>query len=147
MLVTFVPQAYDPKRAPAFADPFGSSVFVTPGTITTGLRVANVNSPYGEALYARDTNNVQPRVGAAWDVVGSGRLVMHGGYGVYFDDPPIGLLAGNAQVSIYNPFERPAFYTNARLANPLAGTRIPIDTSDLPDIFATGDLSVTPRRQ
>lgn len=30
-----------------------------------------------------DTNNLQPRVGLAWNVDGSGRLVLRGGVGLY----------------------------------------------------------------
>ncbi|MGH9383363.1 MAG: TonB-dependent receptor [Vicinamibacterales bacterium] len=35
--------------------------------------------------YPNDTNNVGPRVGFAWDPRNTGRMVVRGGYGVFFD--------------------------------------------------------------
>lgn len=36
-------------------------------------------------LYQSDLNNVQPRVGVAWDLGGQGRTVVKGAYGIYHD--------------------------------------------------------------
>jgi carboxypeptidase family protein/TonB-dependent receptor-like protein len=33
----------------------------------------------------RDTNNFAPRIGLAWNADGAGRLVVRGGYGIYYD--------------------------------------------------------------
>jgi len=54
-----------------------------------------------------DRNNFAPRLGFAWDMLGTGRLVMRGGYGVFYDledgalnlqfggQPPFGYVANN----------------------------------------------------
>jgi hypothetical protein len=38
-----------------------------------------------------DTNNVQPRIGMAWDPKGDGKTVVRASYGVFFDHPLLGL--------------------------------------------------------
>ncbi len=38
-----------------------------------------------------DTNNVQPRVGLAWDPKGDGKTVIRASYGVFYDHPLLGL--------------------------------------------------------
>jgi hypothetical protein len=37
--------------------------------------------------FPRDTNNWAPRLGAAWDIFGSGRTVLRGSIGLYYDHP------------------------------------------------------------
>jgi hypothetical protein len=40
--------------------------------------------PYIDVDGRGDTNNFAPRVGAAWDIAGTGRTVVRGGYGLYY---------------------------------------------------------------
>ncbi len=44
-----------------------------------------------------DTNNIQPRVGMAWDPKGDGKTVVRASYGMFYDHPLLGLyFLGNA---------------------------------------------------
>jgi hypothetical protein len=40
-----------------------------------------------DRIYEPDANNLAPRVGLAWDVLGDGRLSARAGYGLYYDVP------------------------------------------------------------
>jgi hypothetical protein len=46
-------------------------------------RVERTND--GRPLYQPDLNNVQPRLGVAWDITGNGVTVVKGAYGIYHD--------------------------------------------------------------
>ena len=147
MLFTFSPEAYDPAQAPAFADPDG--YFVVPGTgnLFNGVRVAGKDSPYGRAIYAPDTNNLQPRLGIAWDPRGAGRLFLRAGYGVYFDHTQVGMFAENVQSSYYDPFRTDLAVSNAPLSNPGQGTVIEPSAVFTPVALGTSERFVAPRWQ
>ncbi len=40
----------------------------------------------GTAPAARDNNNIAPRIGFAWDVMGNSKTVIRGGFGLYYDN-------------------------------------------------------------
>jgi len=57
-------------------------------------------TPLGQAGYAflglqkgiqADTNNIQPRLGLAWDPKGDGKTVVRASYGIFYDHPLLGL--------------------------------------------------------
>lgn len=147
LLFTFSPDAYDPARAPAFADPGGEFVVVGTGDVFNGIRVAGKDSPYGRAIYGADKNNLQPRIGAAWDPGGAGRLVLRTGYGMYFDQTQAGMVAQNVQESFYDPFRTDLFVSNPPLSNPAAGTVIRPFALVTPLTLAISDPFVAPRWQ
>src|SRR2546426_12648395 len=43
-----------------------------------------IGSPFAGSLPQDDNRNFSPRIGFAWDVTGSGKHVVRGGYGLYF---------------------------------------------------------------
>ena len=145
---TFAPEMYDPAQAPSFADPDADFVVVGTGNPFNGIRVAGRNSPYGRAIYAADTNNLQPRVGAAWDPDGAGRLVVRAGYGMYFDQTHVAIFAQNVEEGFpfHDPFRSGASIANASLTNPGHGRVEPFAVlSSQP--YATSDKLVAPRWQ
>ncbi len=44
-----------------------------------------IGHPYGQEVVQDDKNNFSPRFGFAYDFTGSGRSVIRGGYGIYYD--------------------------------------------------------------
>ena len=68
-------------------------------------------------LVGTDWNNVAPRFGFAWDVLGTGRTAVRGGYGIYYDQLDANLIQNTGQ-----PF-RYAYTITApySLSNPLLG--------------------------
>jgi hypothetical protein len=146
MLFTFSPDAYDPTRAPAF-DPSGRLLMVGTGDLSNGMRVAGKNSPYGHAIYEADTNNLQPRVGAAWDPGGAGRLVVRAGYGMYFDQNPLERFAYSTQEPRFNPFRNEVMLSNPALSDPTKGSVVQPATVSPAYALGISDRFVAPRWQ
>ena len=110
--------------------------------------MAGKDSPHGRAIYAADTNNLQPRIGAAWDPGGAGRLVVRAGYGMYFDQTQVGMFAQNVQES----FLRPISHRTVRQQRAALESRRRHGASRpsavfTPDALATSDPFVAPRWQ
>ena len=147
MLFTFSPDAYDPAQAPPFANANGDFVELGRGNLFNGIVVAGKDSPHGRAIYAADKNNLQPRIGAAWDPGGAGRLTLRAGYGMYFDQTQVGMFAQNVQESLYDPFRTDLFVSNPPLSHPAGGTVINWFGVETPVALATSDQFVAPRWQ
>jgi hypothetical protein len=69
---------YDVEFPPQFAPP-------------TGLAASGYNFLGLQKGIQTDTNNIQPRVGFAWDPKGDGKTVFRGSYGIFYDHPLLGL--------------------------------------------------------
>jgi hypothetical protein len=72
----------------------GNSQYVLPDVPKVGKRVVNSISP----------RNFGPRLGVSWSPLDSGRLVLRGGYGIYFSEPSFFYLAWD--------YFSPPFYQN-----------------------------------
>ena len=57
----------------------------------TGLALSAYNQLGLQKGIQTDTNNVQPRVGIAWDPKGDGKSVFRASYGIFYDHPLLGL--------------------------------------------------------
>jgi hypothetical protein len=57
----------------------------------TGLAAAAYNQLGIQKGIQTDTNNIQPRIGVAWDPHGNGKTVFRASYGIFYDHPLLGL--------------------------------------------------------
>jgi hypothetical protein len=142
-LDTFVPSLYNPADAPTCANATCTAVIPGTGNPLNGIIVAGQNSPYGRAIYPTDKNNIQPRVGLSWDPVGDGKSIVRGGYGMYFDQPLVGIFEQNAFTN--PPFVSTVTLQNAELSNPAAGNAP--GTTGLRSLIATSVPFTSPRTQ
>jgi hypothetical protein len=69
---------YDVEFPPTFAPP-------------SGLALAAYHQLGLQKGIDTDTNNVQPRIGMAWDPRGNGKSVVRASYGIFYDHPLLGL--------------------------------------------------------
>jgi hypothetical protein len=69
---------YDVEFPPKFSPP-------------TGLALSAYNQLGIQKGIQTDTNNVQPRIGVAWDPRGDGKSVIRASYGMFYDHPLLGL--------------------------------------------------------
>ena len=69
---------YDVEIPPSFKQPQGLAL---PAYHLLGLQKG----------IQTDTNNIQPRIGVAWDPKGDGKTVVRGAYGMFYDHPLLGL--------------------------------------------------------
>jgi hypothetical protein len=57
----------------------------------TGLAAVAYNQLGLQKGIQTDTNNIQPRIGVAWDPKGDGKSVFRASYGIFYDHPLLGL--------------------------------------------------------
>ena len=86
-LSTFDPALYQPRMAvDASGNPIGPPVggFVQPDNVIPQYDLAAVPNVSKRVLTSNDPNNFAPRVGFAYAPLESGRLVVRGGYGIFY---------------------------------------------------------------
>ena len=141
VLTNFVPSLFRPAAAPAWSSPEATTLAVGSGDFTNGIVVAGRSSPHGRSIYATQWDDVQPRLGFSWDPRRDGKTVVRGGFGVYHDEPLVGIFLQNAFAN--PPFVTSAVLTNPRLSDPGAGTSAAAVAPAA--LVATGDDFETPR--
>jgi hypothetical protein len=114
VLTNFLPSAYVRANAPRCANPDCSLITLGTGDPLNGIIVAGKNSPFGDAIYAFDKTNIQPRIGLSWDPIADGKTVYRSSYGVYFDQALVGIFEQNAFTN--PPFVNTVSILNARLS-------------------------------
>jgi hypothetical protein len=72
---------YDVEFPPTFAPPTGLA-----NTAQTGYNILGIQKGI-----QTDTNNIQPRIGLAYDPKGDGKTVIRASYGMFYDHPLLGL--------------------------------------------------------
>jgi outer membrane receptor protein involved in Fe transport len=83
---------YDYSTAIGDRDDQGSNFFPDRGLVDIGQGI--------DSLYETDRNNIGPRVGFSWDVSGTGRTAVRGGYALTYDIPNFGTITA-PQVTFY----------------------------------------------
>jgi hypothetical protein len=143
VLTSFLPSRYDRSKAPTCANAACSAIIKGTGDPLNGIIVAGGNSPFGDAVYAFDKGDIQPRIGATWSPASNVETVVRGSYGVYYDQPLVGIFEQNSFTN--PPFVSTVSILNARLSNPAAGTTPA--TSGVLALIGNGDDFKTPRTQ
>ncbi|HEV2836949.1 MAG TPA: carboxypeptidase regulatory-like domain-containing protein [Pyrinomonadaceae bacterium] len=145
VLATFLPELYNPAKAPVCAN-VSCSLFTTASfDVTNGFAYAGVNSPFGRRVQLNDTNDWAPRLGFAWDPWNTGKTVFRGGYGIYYDQALVGIVEQNSFTT--PPFNNSIALTGTATApipfgNPVPST--PTTRGNLGGVNATTAPWVTP---
>jgi hypothetical protein len=142
-LTNFMPSTYVAASAPRCANAACTLITLGTGDPLNGIVVAGKSSPFGDAIYAFDKTNIQPRVGVSWDPSSDGGTIYRSSYGVYFDQALVGIFEQNAFTN--PPFVNTVSILNARLSNPSAGTTS--TTGPVVNLIGNGDDFKTPRTQ
>jgi hypothetical protein len=121
VLTTFDPSRYVRANAPTCANAACTTFIRGTGDELNGIIRAGVNSPFGDSIYPSDKNNFSPRIGIAWDPFKKGQTVIRAGYGLYYDQPLVGIFEQNSFVN--PPFNNSASFTSAAVSfsNPTGG--------------------------
>ena len=105
LLTNFVPELYNPAQAPLVSG--AGNRIVGSGNFCNGLIVNSqnfqtapngctpLNSPYGKFVVKAPKRNFAPRVGLAWDPFGDGRTSIRTGYGIFHEQPLVGIFEQN----------------------------------------------------
>ena len=148
VLATFLPELYNPAKAPVCAVVTCLSFFTNTFDVTNGFAYAGINSPFGRRVQLNDKNDWAPRIGFAWSPRNSTRTVIRGGYGIYYDQALVGIVEQNS-------FTTPPFNNSnspsGTVASPiLFGNPTPASPAtrgNLGGVNATTDPWVTPMIQ
>jgi hypothetical protein len=87
---TFDPALYQPRmEVDGSGNPIGPPIggFVQAGNVIPQYDLADVPNVGKRLLNSVDPNNFAPRVGFAYSALDSGRLVVRGGYGIFYSRP------------------------------------------------------------
>jgi hypothetical protein len=142
-LTSFMPSRYVRANAPTCANAACTLLNAGTGDPLNGIIVAGQNSPFGDGIYEFDKSDFQPRIGVTWDPMSDGRSIIRTSYGVYYDQPLVGIFEQNAFTN--PPFVSTINLLNARLSNPGSGSTAA--TTGVLNLIGSGDDFKTPRTQ
>ena len=141
VLTSFLPSAYVAANAPKCANAACTLITVGTGDPLNGIIVAGRNSPFGDAIYAFDKGNIQPRIGVTWDPKSDGRTIYRSSYGTYYDQALVGIFEQNS-------FTNPPFVNTVSILNPrLSSLGSTAATTGVLALIGNGDNFKTPRTQ
>jgi carboxypeptidase family protein len=143
VLTSFLPSAYVAANAPKCANAACTLITAGTGDPLNGIIVAGKNSPFGNAIYAFDKGDIQPRIGVTWDPQSTGRTIYRTSYGVYYDQALVGIFEQNSFTN--PPYVNTVSILNPKLSNPGSGTTA--TTTGVLALIGNGDNFKTPRTQ
>jgi outer membrane receptor protein involved in Fe transport len=145
VLATFLPQLYNPAKAPVCANVSCSLFNTSTFDLTNGFAYAGQNSPYGRRVQLNDKNDWAPRIGFSWNPKGNSKTVIRGGYGIYYDQALVGIVEQNSFTT--PPFNNSNAPTGTVAAPILFGNPAPASPAtrgNLGGVNATTSPWVTP---
>jgi hypothetical protein len=97
-LTTFDPALYLPRvqNGTPIGPPIGG--FVQAGNVVPSLDLPSVPNVAKYVVRSLDPNNLAPRIGLAYSALPSGRLVVRGGYGIYYARATFAYASASAQL-------------------------------------------------
>jgi hypothetical protein len=143
VLTNFLPSAYVAGNAPKCANAACTLINLGTGDPLNGIIVAGKSSPFGNAIYAFDKGDIQPRIGVTWDPQSTGRTIYRTSYGIYYDQALVGIFEQNSFTN--PPYVNTVSILNPKLSNPGSGTTS--TTGGVPALIGNGDDFKTPRTQ
>jgi hypothetical protein len=137
-IATFDPSLYRPRLACCInGNPIGppSGGFVQAGNVIPEYDLLDVPNVGKRVVTSSDPNNLAPRIGFAYSPMGSGRLVVRGGYGIFY--------SRTAATHLGNAITLPPNYVIGRRTNPsFADPYFLVPTTDrFPTFVPTIDLA------
>src|SRR5205823_6020306 len=139
-LATFDPALYRPRmEVDASGNPVGPPIagFVQAGNVIPRYDLAEVPNVDNRVFTNLDPNNFGPRVGFAYSPFASGRLVLRGGYGVFYSRASLVYLTNTVNAPPTYAFRRSPAGALVLLENPFA----PLPSQDQFPTFVPGTLS------
>ena len=136
-LATFDPALYKPrKELDGSGNPVGPPIggFVQAGNVIPQYDLPDVPNVDKRVLTSVDPNNFAPRVGFAFSPLDSGRLVVRGGYGIFYSRASTSHIA----FAVTSPPMYTIRRSPASAAVPLANPFFPLPSQDQFPTFVTG---------
>jgi hypothetical protein len=114
-IATFDPTLYQPRQLAVAGTPLGPPVggFVQAGNVTSQYDVDTIPNVDKRVVNSIDPNNFAPRISFAYSPFDSGRLVLRGGYGIFYSRTSF-------QYITLNVIAPPTYLFGARVGAPVA---------------------------
>jgi hypothetical protein len=131
ILTSFDPALYNRANAPTCTTAACTALVRGTGDELNGIVRAGVNSRFGDSVYPSDKNNFSPRVGFAWDPFKDAKTIVRAGYGLYYDQPLVGIFEQNSFVN--PPFNSRSTFSGSGVSftNPSGGALGNLPVRDL----------------